>query len=451
MQRRRFFGNSAASWIGSTALMSLIGYSTAGSAQANGQKIVVIGAGVAGLAAARKLHDAGADVTVLEARSRIGGRVHTSHVWKNIPIDLGASWIHGVKGNPLSKLAEKANVQTIATHYDSSKMLDASGKVIEPDFSAAEKIIEKAFEQSEERSSDIGLLAAVTNSRQMQSASAALRDEVMFLLATAYEQEYGGAAKDLSAWWIEDGEEFGGADVVFPQGYGKLTEFLAQGLNIQLSQEVVSIGVGKVKTRNGDLFEADKIVVTVPLGFLKSEKITFEEPLSRQRKQAISRLGFGLLNKVWLRFDNIVWPNDTDWIEWRGPEVGQWAEWVNFGHSANLPVLLTFSGADNARVLEGLSDRATISEASKALKSMFGSSFPDPIAAQITRWSRDPFSLGSYSFNAVGSTPEMRADLYGSEWEGALWFAGEATSREYFGTVHGALISGESVARELAV
>jgi monoamine oxidase len=86
--------------------------------------------------------------------------------------------------------------------------------------------------------------------------------------------------------------------------------------------------------------------------------------------------------------------------------------------------------------LEGLDDRATVAAASDALRAMFGSGFPAPVAAQVTRWGRDPFSLGSYSFHATGSGPDSRRALAGAEWDGALWFAGEAAEPDYFGTAH---------------
>ena len=84
-----------------------------------------------------------------------------------------------------------------------------------------------------------------------------------------------------------------------------------------------------------------------------------------------------------------------------------------------------------------------------ALKAMFGNRFPAPIGAQVTRWARDPFAYGAYSFNAVGVTPRTRGALAGLDWDGRLAFAGEATSSDHFGTAHGALLSGRRAARDL--
>jgi monoamine oxidase len=84
----------------------------------------------------------------------------------------------------------------------------------------------------------------------------------------------------------------------------------------------------------------------------------------------------------------------------------------------------------------------------QALRSMFGRAIPDPVDAQITRWASDPLAFGSYSFNALGATPDMRDDL-ARPVDGRIFFAGEATERDYFATVHGAYLSGLRAAEQI--
>ncbi|MFZ1477411.1 MAG: FAD-dependent oxidoreductase, partial [Sphingorhabdus sp.] len=130
-------------------------------------------------------------------------------------------------------------------------------------------------------------------------------------------------------------------------------------------------------------------------------------------------------------------------------DPGKWSQWVSFTKAAGKPVLLGFTGADTAKAVEAMDDRAIVAEAMAAVRTMFGNSAPDPVAVQMTRWSRDPFALGSYSYNAVGSTPADRKALAAPEVGGALAFAGEACSADYPGTVHGALLSGSDAVRKL--
>lgn len=439
-----------------TVLKSALGLPvvlTGGSALARvNSRIVIAGAGLAGLSAARDLVKRGAEVIVIEARNRIGGRIWTSRAWPDMPMDMGASWIHGVKGNPLTKLADEAGATRIATSYDSANAYDAKGAQIETeaDTAKAEAVLRKARAAAENSERDLSLATAVQASKGWQAASDAERRMIRHTVNGAVEQEYAGDWTEVSAWHYDDSKEFGGGDELFPHGFDQITAWLARGLDIRLGQTVRTIGPAgrgvRVTLAGGDALEADRVIFTLPLGVLRAGSVTFNAPLAQSRQRAIETLRMGLLNKCWLRFDRIAWPDDVDWIEWIGPEDGQWAQWVSLAHGARLPVLLGFHAGDAARRLEQRDDGAIMASAHEALKSMFGSSFPAPRAAQITRWSRDPFAFGSYSFNAVGVTPQTRRNLAGADWDGRLVFAGEAASAHYFGTAHGAVLSGRAAA-----
>lgn len=419
---------------------------------ANGKTVVVIGAGLAGLSAARELVRQGHYVIVLEARDRIGGRIWTSRLWPDLPMDLGASWIHGVADNPLTALAEEAGVKRLTTSYDSAMALSATGEEIdlEPAMEMAEDLVAAARKAADKRDEDQSLADAVTSSSQWKKATAEEKRLVRHHVNGSYEAEYGGDWQEASAWNIDSGEEFDGGDQLFPGGFDQITAYLAKGLDVRMGQHVTRIdpaphGV-KVTLRDGAAIQADYAILTIPLGVLQAGRIAFGEALAKPRQQAIQALRMGLLNKCWLRFDRVAWPDDVDWIEWVGPRDGFWAQWVSLAHAASAPVLLGFHAGAQAREMEKRDDSAMSAAAHEALKQMFGASFPAPVAAQVTRWSQDPHALDSYSFNPVGTSAKTRRALAGADWDGRIVFAGEATSADYFGTAHGAVLSGLAAA-----
>ncbi|MBZ8119747.1 FAD-dependent oxidoreductase [Roseovarius sp. LXJ103] len=419
------------------------------------QKIIILGAGFCGLGAARALAEVGMPATVIEAKDRIGGRAWTSDLWPDLPVDMGASWIHGVTGNPLTELTETLGIKQFPTSSENAVAFDATGRKI--DYIAAleeiETLIEKARDAIDDNDDDMSLKAAVEQSTGWLALSPERRKLLRLALHTSVEHEYSGDWARLSAWYYDDGDDFPGGDAVMQTGYAPLIAHLAEGLDIHLGEPVLRLepsgdGVRLETTRES--YFADKVIMTLPLGVLKSGDIQFGAPLKKKRQKAINRLEMGLLNKCWLRFDAAFWPEGFDWInylgDWQDDTPGHWTEFTNFSGAAGVPLLVGFNAAASAQTLEKLSDEATAASAMAALRSMFGSAIPDPIGYQISRWQQDPFAQGAYSFQPVGTRSKTRKALFGSDWDDRLFFAGEATSHEYPGTAHGALMTGRAAA-----
>ena len=413
--------------------------------------VLVLGAGMAGLGAARLLQDAGLRVTVIEARDRIGGRKHTSHLWPDLPVDTGASWIHGTTDNPVAELAWQLGVKMTATTYQRSLTFNETGRLVDflPAAGRARATTKAARDRADAFDHDVSLQTAIEGSAAWQALPLIERRLQRLAINTQIEHEYSGDWSRLSAWHFDDGADLQGDECVVTPGFGPITAHLATGLDLRLDNPVIAIaptqdGVA-VTTRNG-IYRADCAVITLPLGVLKSGSIHFAEPLAPSRQRAIGRLEMGLLNKCALRFDRAFWPADIDWIDYLGPTENLWADWTSYLPATGQPLLAGFNAARVADEVEALDDSATTASAMAALRSMLGASVPDPIGSQISRWRQDPFALGSYSFVAVGTSGADRQALFGANWDGRLHFAGEAASQKHAATVHGALMTGRKTA-----
>ena len=425
-------------------------------------RVIVVGAGLAGLAAAQRLQQQGHEVLVLEGRERIGGRTITSQLWPDLPIDLGAGWIHGVQGNPISTLARASGATLVPTDLEAIRVYGPDGRPLTAAQQARLDQLDQQLSRRLETWLDTGAERDARADRSLEqvlqsaptrpSLTAEDRPLQAYLINSRWEQEQGAAAASLSARWLEADSAYGGEDALLQPGFSALIRSLADGLRIQTGQVVNAInhaGAEGVEVRcqggaaSGTVtsHRADRVLVTVPLGVLKAGRIRFEPPLPPGRQEAIARLGMGNLNKCCLRFARPFWPEDADWFGRIGAPSGAWQEWVSLLRPLRQPVLIGFQAGPVADALEGWSDQKLVASAMGQLRQLHGAAIPDPIGVQITRWRSDPFAFGAYSYPALGSTPSMREEL-ARPIAGRLFFAGEATSSEHFGTTHGAYLSG---------
>lgn len=336
----------------------------------DGDEIVVIGAGAAGLAAARALTDDGYSVTIVEARDRIGGRVHTT-TSLGVPVDLGASWIHGSDGNPLTALADQASVDRATTDQDDITAYDSNGDKIDDDL--LESITEGLTEIDAEFNDNLGdAINELVDELEPDVAAIA-----RYVATSVVEHEEAADVGDLTLGSIEFGEEFGGDEIIFPNGYIGVLEPLAEGIEVQTGRVVSYLFHGddeddsvEIDFADGTSLEPDRVLVTVPLGVLKNDSIEFEPVLPDDKLQAIERLGMGVLDKVVLQFNEQFW-DDTDLIGFVGNEPGLFIEWVNLSEIAGQPMIMGFNAGSVARRVEEQTDTEIIEAAVQALRTMY--------------------------------------------------------------------------------
>ncbi|MFT5710368.1 MAG: monoamine oxidase [Halioglobus sp.] len=411
--------------------------------------VIVIGAGLAGLAAAHKLQNAGLNVVVLEARDEAGGRTRSTTVL-GPPVDIGASWLHGIRDHPLYDHGLRQSLAMVKTNYDHLGLYDQQGVADSTPVAILEKF-EKALytlgrgaKRRHSIADRLSRLAPALHSRIPESTRT-------LTIATVIEEEYAADISELAALALEEGRDMRGADAILCESYTALVQPMADQVNLRLNQEVYAIDYGGrrifVSTKS-DRFEAGRVIVTVPLGVLKQGNIAFTPPLDARKKAAINDLGMGLSNKLYLKFSRVFWDTGLDVVSYAHSQRGRWVSWYNYAGVTGEPILLGFCAADAARHVEALTDEETVADAMAVLKTIYGADIPEPSAYYMTRWGSDPWSRGSYSFLRVGAKSSQRKHLAQAVAD-KLMFAGEATDTRYPATTQGAYRSGRRAAQKV--
>ena len=417
--------------------------------------VVVVGAGIAGLAAARVVTGAGLSCVVLEARDRVGGRIWTSTEWPDLPVDLGASWIHGTEGNPIYAEATRLGLTTavfdvgsyngagtVEYYSPDGGRLDGDEALIERVIGVLERDAERAGSGGTSlRSAIDGLPPALAQLAGTPVVAAALSD---------YAGDYGATPQELALSALAEGDSFDGAQRVFPGGYGQLTQRLSDGLPVRLNTAVTAVSLREpdhiIVETTGGRWRAAKVIVTATLGVLKSSAIQFDPPLPEAQSTAIQRLGFGRFEKLVLRFDRVFW-DDVDQIQISADPGAPFSGWYNLSRVSGAPALMAINGGAAAVAVGEMTVAQQSAMAAEALAGIYPGRFRPPVAAQISRWWADEFSRGSYSFTAVGSGEEDRVAL-AEPVDDRLWLAGEAQHPTLHSTVHGAWLSGRQAGEQ---
>jgi monoamine oxidase len=419
---------------------------------------IVIGAGVAGLAAARLLRRNGRTVVVLEARDRIGGRIHTDRT-RGGATDLGASWIHGITDSPVAAAAEAFGMRTVEftvggyqpdsrpiAYYDPDgrRLTDAATRGFVADIHTVDAALLETVAAS---APDASYRDVTEAALARQGWDAERMQRVREYLEHRSEEQYGAWIEDLAAHGLDD-DAIDGDEVVFPDGYDRLPSGLADGLDVRLGHAVAQVrwsSDGVAVTVGDRILTADDAIVTVPVGVLRSSDFVIDPPLPAVNADALSRLTMNAFEKVFLRFPTRFWEDDVYAIRQQGPEGGRWHSWYDLTRLHGEPALLTFAAGPAAREIRGWPEEQVVESVLAQLRRLYGDRVEEPTSVAITAWQDDPFARGSYAYMTVGSTTADHDDL-ATPIGGVLHIAGEATWTDDPATVTAALCSGHRAA-----
>lgn len=395
--------------------------------------VAIVGAGAAGIAAARALADAPLEVVVLEARDRIGGRAHTMDM-NGTGLDMGCGWLHSADENVLAGMVEDQGftVDRTPPPWESQAFNHEMSGAEQADFRAAfadfeTRVAEAAAADREGPASTLFEPNGRWNPR-IDAISGALNGA---RFAEVSIRDY-DAYRDTGVNWR------------VTEGYGRLIAALGDGLPVVSDCPVACIDrsgpILKLLTAKGTV-EARAVIITVPTDLIARETLRFDPPLPAL-VEAAAGVPLGLASKLHMTVEGADdFPKDSQlWGRSDTSETGGY-HLRPFGR----PMIEGWFGGDIARALEAEGEAAFFAFASDELVHLLGSAMRrrlTPVAASM--WGADPWARGAYS-HALPGHAQDRARL-GEAVENRLFFAGEATAEAFYGTAHGAWMEGRRAA-----
>ncbi|XP_063155016.1 lysine-specific histone demethylase 2 isoform X1 [Candoia aspera] len=438
------------------------------------KSVIVVGAGPAGLAAARQLQNFGIKVLVLEAKDRIGGRVWDDKTFKGIVVGKGAQIVNGCINNPIALMCEQLGIKM---HKIGEKcdLIQEGGRITDPtidkrmDFhfnSILDVVADWRKDKSQHHDIPLGDKIQEIYKVFIQESGiqfSELEEKVLQFHVSNLEYACGSNLHEVSARSWDHNEffaQFAGDHTLLSSGYSAITEKIAEGLDIRLNVPVCSIDYSgeevQVTTTDGTLWKGQKVLVAVPLAILQKAAIQFNPALSDRKMKAINSLGAGVIEKIALQFPYRFWDSKIQGADYFGhvpPNSGKrglFSVFYDMDPQRKCSVLMSVITGDAVGIIRNLDDKQVLQQCMTVLRELFKEQeVPDPVKYFITRWNKDPWIQMAYSFVKTGGSGEAY-DILAEDIQGKIFFAGEATNRHFPQTVTGAYLSGVREASKIS-
>ncbi|KAJ5248812.1 hypothetical protein N7468_000263 [Penicillium chermesinum] len=444
--------------------------------------VAILGGGMAGVAAAQALSNASMhDFVIIEYQDQLGGRVHHTDFGKKpngdpYTVELGANWIQGLGSpggpeNPVWTFSKKWGLNNTYSNYSSILTYNETGYT---DYSSILDEYEDKYNTAAEQA---GIILK-ENYQDMTVRSG--------LSLAGWKPKRDDMTAQAVEWWEWDWEDayspeqcslvFGtaGSNLTFNQfsdennyvwdqrGYSRIitseaSTFLTKDdPRVHLNTRVTNISYTDsgvtIHSSDGSCVSAAYAIVTFSLGVLQSDAVTFAPALPDWKQTAIAKFSMGTYTKIFLQFNETFWPHDTQYFLYASPTTrGYYPVWQSLSAPGFIPesnIIFVTVVADQAYRVERQSDEQTKTEVLAVLREMFpNATVPEPTAFMYPRWSTSPWAYGSYSNWPAATTLEMHENFRANV--GRVWFAGEATSAQYFGFLHGAWFEGQNAGEQI--
>ncbi|OAA48803.1 Amine oxidase [Cordyceps fumosorosea ARSEF 2679] len=445
--------------------------------------VAILGGGMAGVAAAQALtNNSITDFMILEYNDGLGGRARHADFGKQedgspYVVELGANWIQGLgrpggPENPIWSLAKKHGLKNTYSNYSSILSYNETGPA---DFMDLNEQYATAYAKASARA---GRLLAENLQDETARTGMAL---------AGWKPKHSDMAAQAVEWWNWDWESaappeqssliFGVAGsnlsfnqfsdennlVIDPRGYNYIIKQEAAAFlgkddpRLRLNNHVTNITYSDdgvtIHSDDGSCVSAAYAICTFSVGVLQNDAVTFEPELPQWKRTSIQKFTMGTYTKIFLQFNETFWPQDTQYFLYASPNRRGWypvfQSLSTEGFMPGSNIIFVTVVADGSYRVEQQTDEQTQAEVMEVLRAMYPNvSIPEPTAFMYPRWTKTPWAYGSYSNWPAGTTLEMHQNLRANT--GRLWFAGEATSAEYFGFLHGAWFEGREAGFQIA-